>query len=150
MLRAAIAACLLVLFLLGDKALADEADAAARKNLVGTWRGFAVDGKGEKPDQGPVKLELTISAEKIKGIEFKGENPIDHGEGTFTLDLAADPRQLDGTKTNERGRKETWLGIYKLDGDTLHWCVGRRERPESFETVKGQFLLILKREKAKE
>jgi uncharacterized protein (TIGR03067 family) len=122
-------------------------DAQERKELAGVWKGFAVDGKGEKPDQGPVKLELSISEQAIHGIEFKGETRIDHGEGAFTLDLAAMPRQLDGTKTNERGRKEAWLGIYKREGDTLYWCVGRRERPETFETFKGQFLLILKRGK---
>jgi hypothetical protein len=35
-------------------------DAAQRKQLAGTWKGFAVEGKGEKPDTGPVKLELVI------------------------------------------------------------------------------------------
>jgi len=121
------------------------AEAQARRDLAGVWRGFAVEGKGEKPDQGPVKLEITISAETIKGVEFKGGQSIDHGEGVYALDLDADPRQLDGTKSNTRGRKETWLGIYKLEQDTLYWCAGRRERPTSFETVKGQFLMILKR-----
>jgi uncharacterized protein (TIGR03067 family) len=140
--------CASLLLTLSAIVAADEksdADAAARKSLTGVWRGFAVDGKGEKPDQGPVKLELTISEKTIKGIEFKGETPVDHGEGAFTLDLAADPQQLDGTKTNERGRKDTWLGIYKLEKDTLYWCVAKRERPETFATVKGQFLMILKR-----
>jgi uncharacterized protein (TIGR03067 family) len=123
--------------------LSDEAQ--ARKNLNGAWRGFAVEGKGEKPDQGPVKLEITISDETIQGIEIKGAESIDHGEGVYVLDLKASPRHLDGTKTNPRGRKETWIGIYKLEQNTLYWCVARRERPKTFETVKGQFLMILKR-----
>jgi uncharacterized protein (TIGR03067 family) len=125
----------------------DADDTQERKDLAGVWRGFTVEGKGEKPDQGPYKLELTFTDKAIHGIEFKGETPVDHGAGAFVLDLAAMPRQLDGVKTNERGRKESWLGIYKREGDTLFWCVGRRERPETFETVKGQFLLILKRGK---
>jgi uncharacterized protein (TIGR03067 family) len=141
----------LILLYGGTSAFAEDNDAAARKALAGVWRGFAVEGKGEKPDQGPVKLELTISDKGIKGIEFKGDDPIDHGEGAFTLDLATNPQQLDGTKTNERGRKDAWLGIYQLEKDKLYWCVAKRERPEKFETVKGQFLLILKRaEKEKE
>ncbi len=124
------------------------AEAQARKNLSGVWRGFAVEGKGEKPDEGPVKLELSITREKIKGTEFKGGESIDHGEGSYSLDLKANPVHLDGLKTNARGRKETWIGIYKLEKDTLYWCVARRERPKTFETVKGQFLLILKRDKS--
>lgn len=129
----------------GETAPAD--DAAERKKLAGFWKGFAVEGKGEKPDQGPVKLELTISEKTIKGIEKKGEGQIDHGEGSYTFDLTGTPRVLDAAKTNERGRKEEWVGIYELDGDTLKWCVGRKTRPATFETFKGQFLLILKRTK---
>ncbi len=80
-------------------------EAQARKNLTGVWRGFAVEGKGEKPDQGPVKLELSIMGEKIRGTEFKGGESIDHGEGTYVLDLKANPQQLDGTKTNAQRQK---------------------------------------------
>lgn len=116
-----------------------------RTRLSGVWAGFAVEGKGEQPDRGPVKLELTISPEKIHGKEFRGEKTMDHGEGSYELDLTRDPPVLDATKTGNR--KETWLGIYKLEGDTFHWCVGRRERPKDFETKKGAFLLIFKRKK---
>lgn len=122
------------------------AEIQLRKDLAGVWNGFAVEGKGEKPDQGPAKLKLTFSEQTIHGIEYKGETPVDHGAGEYLLDLKAAPLQLDGVKTNTRGRKDTWLGIYKLEGDKLYWCVAKRERPETFETVKGQFLMILKRE----
>src|SRR5581483_6096487 len=33
----------------------------ARDKLVGVWNGYAVEGKGENPDRGPVKIELTIT-----------------------------------------------------------------------------------------
>ncbi len=121
-------------------------EAPERAQLSGVWRGFAVEGKGEKPDQGPVKLQLTFSEKTIQGTEFKGDQTIDHGQGEYTLDLATDPRWLDGAKTLMSGRKDVWLGIYKLDGNTLHWCVAKRQRPTTFETVKGQFLMILKRD----
>ena len=132
----------------GQAALPASADGSERQKLAGVWKGFCVEGKGETPDRGPVKVELTVTAEVMKGIQIKGDERIDHGEGSYVLDLAADPRVLDATKANERGRKETWLGIYSLEGDTLKWCVGRKARPTTFETVKGQFLLILKRDKA--
>lgn len=122
-------------------------DAAARKQLVGVWKGFAVEGRGERSDRGPVKLELTITETTIKGIEVKGEGPINHGEGMHMLNLAEKPRWLDATKTNERGRKEEYLGIYSLEGDTLKWCVSRGKlRPPEFLTAKGSFLIILKRQ----
>lgn len=123
-------------------------DAEARKQLCGVWRGFAVEGKGERPDRGPVKLELTITEKSIKGIQIKPDGNIDHGEGEFTFDLAADPRSFDATKTSDR-RKASYLGIYTLEGDTLKWCVSpQKTRPKTFETSKGQFLLILKRDPA--
>src|SRR5215207_4822902 len=101
----------------------DPKEADARKALVGVWKGYAVEGEGENHDRGAVKLDLTITETSIKGIEHKGEGMIDHGEGSYTLDLAQNPTHLDATKTNERGRKESYLGIYKLEGDTLKWCV---------------------------
>jgi uncharacterized protein (TIGR03067 family) len=123
------------------------AETKERLGLTGIWRGFAVEGRGERPDQGPAKLELTFSERTIKGIEFKGNAPVDHGEGDYLLDLATEPRRLDGSKTTLSGRQDVWMGIYKLEGDKLYWCVAKRVRPTSFETVKGQFLMILNREK---
>ena len=40
-----------------------------------------------------------------------------------------------------------YVGIYTHEGDTLKWCVSPQQaRPQTFETKKGQFLLILKRQ----
>jgi uncharacterized protein (TIGR03067 family) len=127
-------------------------DAAIRKQLVGVWKGFTVNGKGENPNAGPVKLELTITETTIHGLEIKpGGNNVDHGAGEFTLDLSPDPDHLDAAHTNERGRKRAYVGIYTLDGDTLKWCVSpQKTRPTTFETAKGQFLLVLRREPAKQ
>ncbi len=130
----------------GDAAVNREAQERAK--LVGVWKGFAVEGRGERPDQGPVKLELTFTEKTIHGIEIKRGKRIDHGTGDSFLDLDASPPRLDGKQVNERGRTRTYIGIYTLEGDTLKWCVSpRRIRPTTFETMKGQFLLILKREK---
>jgi uncharacterized protein (TIGR03067 family) len=123
---------------------ADNDDAAMRKKLAGTWRGFAVEGTGEKPNQGPVKLELTITEKEIAAIKDGSE---DMGAGAHTLDLSQSPMWLDGTRTRGAGPKGLFLGIFKLEDDTLKWCVAnpRYPRPTEFRTVKGQFLLILKR-----
>jgi uncharacterized protein (TIGR03067 family) len=137
----------LFLCLINHHVLANE-DAKAREALSGNWKGFAVEGRGDRPDHGPVKLDLTISAKTIRGVEIKDGERIDHGEGEYTLGLKSDPKHLDATRTNERGRVDAWVGIYKVEGDKLYWCVARKTRPTTFETVKGQFLLILKRDKA--
>lgn len=126
----------------------EDAEAKARRELVGTWKGFVVEGKGENPDRGPVQLELTISERTIKGLELKGGKVVDHGEGSHSLDLAKSPRHLDAAKTNERGRKQEYVGIYSIEGDTLKWCVSpRKTRPSEFQTGDGGYLLILKRER---
>jgi hypothetical protein len=44
--------------------------------------------------------------------------------------------------------KQEFIGIYTLEADLLKWCVSpQKVRPQTFETKKGQFLLILKRQK---
>lgn len=132
-----------VLGLLGS---AQEPVQAAREALVGSWAGYAVEGKGENPDRGAVKLELTISRDAIRAKQFKGKEIVDLGEGSFTIALEPAPRHLDGNKKLDNpNRKEIWLGIYQLEGDTLRWCVGRKTRPTTFETKQGAFLLVLRR-----
>jgi uncharacterized protein (TIGR03067 family) len=119
---------------------------AERTKFVGAWKGFAVEGKGETPDRGPVKLEITITEKTMHGLQIREDGNIDHGVGEYTLNLAADPAQLDAAKTGGRGRQQAYVGIYQLQGDTLKWCVSpQKVRPQTFETKKGQFLLILRR-----
>ena len=126
---------------------ADRDERQERSRLCGVWLGFAVEGKGETPDRGPVKVELTITPEVIKGRQFQGREVIDHGEGTYQLDLSKTPHALDGTKLRAGRNKDIWLGIYSLEGDTLKWCVRKKDRPSEFETKDKAFLLILKRQK---
>ena len=146
----AAAACLAAVWVSGMVFAAEAvspADRAERERLVGFWKGYTVEGKGENPDTGPVKIELTITDRVIRGIQIKDAERIDHGEGAYRLDLSTTPRCLDASKTNARGRRESYTGIYSLEGDTLRWCVSRKQRPTAFDSAKGQFLLILKRER---
>ena len=123
-------------------------ETSVRKELVGTWRGYAVEGAGEKPNQGPVKLELTITETEISAIK---DGKQDMGAGAYHLDLGQSPAWLEGNRTRGAGPKGPYLGIFKFDGDTLKWCVANPHypRPTEFRTVKGQFLLILKRAEKK-
>jgi len=125
-------------------AAADDTADKERQRIVGDWQGFVVEGKGENPNRGPVKLFLKVTAEGIVATQDKDG---DLGEGSFTFDLAKSPHTIDAKRTKAPGVGQTFLGIYELDGDTLKWCTGnpRQQRPTDFVTKTGQFLMILKR-----
>lgn len=119
------------------------------KKLEGTWEGYVVDGRGEKPNQGPVHLRLTITPDKMSAVNLDDGNK-DMGNGTFQLDPTRTARELDATGIVLPGKQERmYQGIYKLDGDVLKWCVSPRKgaRPTELRTAKGSYLLVLKRKK---
>jgi uncharacterized protein (TIGR03067 family) len=149
-MRIAFAVCVL----LGSSLSADEvkdkkAVEAEMKKLEGTWEGYAVEGQGENPDRGPVHLRLTFTGAKIKAFDLAKDGK-DMGSGTCTLDPSKQLKEIDATGIVLPGRRErTYPGIYKVDGDTLKWCVDNRRkgRPKEFRTANGKYLLILKRKK---
>src|SRR5690242_11212973 len=91
-MRTAFAFCLLF----GSMALAQEPrrpDARAElKKLEGVWEGFAVEGKGERPNQGPLNIRLTIKGDKMTGFDIRGNKEM--GSGTFKLDLSNPVKQM--------------------------------------------------------
>ncbi|MCE9531583.1 MAG: TIGR03067 domain-containing protein [Planctomycetes bacterium] len=124
-------------------------DADDIKKLIGVWEGYAVEGKGEKPDRGPVHIRLTITADKMSAIDLNNGDK-DMGNGTYKVDASKPKKELDANGVVLPGKRERkFLGIYELNGDTLKWCVDNRSqgRPEELQTVRGNFLLILKRKK---
>lgn len=125
--------------------------AAEKKKLEGTWEGYAVDGRGEKPNQGPVHFRVIIKDNKISAVDLGSpDKNKDMGSGSYTLDPSKTLKEIDATGIVLPGKRErTFLGIYELDGDTLKWCVDHRakERPTEFRTASGKYLLILKRQK---
>src|SRR5262245_15659441 len=124
-------------------------DAKELQQLLGVWKGYAVEGKGEKPDRGPLHIQITITATTIKAINLGDENK-DMGEGTYKLDASKVLKTLDATGiVLPRKKAQTFLGIYEIQGDTLRWCVDntKQERPTEFRTGEGKYLLVLKRVK---
>ncbi len=120
-------------------AAAEDNDAQARKNLVGTWKG-GVDGGA----QGHV---LTIKADGVTCIRIQGDKTSDIGGGTYKLDLSTKPRRMDGTGTLGGQKGRSYFGIYSLEGDTLKWCVNSKNPPTEFKTGAGNFCLVLERQK---
>jgi uncharacterized protein (TIGR03067 family) len=134
--------------LCGAMAQADER-AEEFKKLQGDWEGYVVEGRGERPDRGPIHLRLTIKDSSISAIDL-GEGNKDMGSGTCTIDSGQGVKQLDATGIVLPGKRErTFLGIYEVEGDTLRWCVDNRQkqRPSEFRTNSGNYLLVLKRKK---
>ena len=124
-------------------------DALTAKDLEGTWAGARfTEGKGEDLSKG-VKLEFTFKGNAMAG---RKESKSLIGEATFTL--SADGKTIDATGTTGGYRNKTYLGILKLEGDTLTWCstgaAGKDpKRPAAFEANPGQahYLIVLKRQK---
>lgn len=123
---------------------------AELKKLQGVWEGYAVEGKGEHPDRGPVHLRLMIAGTKITAVDL-GKGQRDMGRGTLRIDPSRPLKEIDATGIILPGRrKRTYPGIYEVDGDTFKWCVDNRRtsRPTEFRTAGGKYLLILKRKKS--
>ncbi|MFA6563067.1 MAG: TIGR03067 domain-containing protein [Verrucomicrobiia bacterium] len=124
--------------------------AADGKALQGAWRGARFSsGKGENPDKG-VALELTFKGNHINGKRLPEEKPI--AEGDFKL--SADGKSMDATGATGGFKGKAFPGIFKIEGDTLFWCVtttgNTQDRPADFvaEPAKKSYLIIVKRHKS--
>jgi uncharacterized protein (TIGR03067 family) len=141
-------------------AFADDEDVAKREEkpkdvdkakdadkLLGTWHGYVVTGRGEDPNNGPLKLELVITSDKIAAKDLRSDESL--GEGPYKLAADKTPKELDATGKVKERRSTTYLGIYSLDGDTLKWCVenGGKDRPTELATRRSKYLMILQRQK---
>jgi uncharacterized protein (TIGR03067 family) len=90
--------------------------------------------------------ELEVVVEENR-VTLKEAGEVNRGwHITFTLDPARTPKTIDLSVGVEDFRPRTWLGIYKLDGDTLKICIvppeREPERPTAFETKPGSKLLL--------
>ena len=110
-----------------------------KKAIQGTWTGS----KGDK------KAQLTFEGNKFT-FEFGGKS----ASGTFTIDPAKKPKQIDLTitKGDDETKKyegKTSKGIYELNGGKLKWLAsepGAEDRPEAFpkeaDKAKGLYLIL--------
>jgi uncharacterized protein (TIGR03067 family) len=141
-LRAAVLLFFLPFPLFGD-------DALTVKDLQGTWKGARfTEGDGSNASNG-VKVEFTFKDNTLVGRK-ESQAPI--GEATFTL--SADGKTIDAVGTSGGYRNKTYLGILKLEGDRLLWCMSGsgakdQKRPTGFTANAGsaQYLIVLTRQK---
>jgi uncharacterized protein (TIGR03067 family) len=85
-------------------------------------------------------------------VTIKSPNPQMWIEGTFSLDPAADPKEID-LAIEKSGipayQGLTSLGIYKIEGSSLTLALGepgKKSRPDSFGSGTGAMVFSLTRE----
>jgi uncharacterized protein (TIGR03067 family) len=129
---------------------------AEMKRLEGTWTTVSSTFDGKKmPDEKAKVVTFTMKAEGT----WTMTNGKDTWGGTYTVDPSKKPKTGQFVGTTGKFKDSTTLDIYELDGDNLTFCYvivptgkeSSKERPAKFESKEGsgQYLQILKREKAK-
>jgi uncharacterized protein (TIGR03067 family) len=112
------------------------------KKIMGTWSMVSGVKSGEDaPDDLKREFRLIFAAEGKLTVKLEGKDL----EGTYKLDQAKKPKQVDFTVDGK-----DMPGIYALDGDKLKICVSEEDnRPKEFASEAGSktILLVLKREK---
>lgn len=124
---------------------------AERQRLMGTWTGWIVDGRGDRPNAMIGKIaEMVITDRTIRARDDQR----DMGEGSYRVGRDQGWGTLDAAGTGGPTRGKTYLGIYQLEGDTLRWCTANpgRARPTQLMTRRGDgwYLMVLKRVPARQ
>lgn len=139
-MRILVTMCVSVVALLGGAAVSQEAKKGTPE-LQGTWKVIAHITSEETYD-----VPANIPRWVIKGdkVRYGGETL-----GTLTVDTGNMPKTID---LHFADGKQTYEGIYKIDGDTLTICVNRasagvKERPLDFagESKEDRQLLVLQK-----
>lgn len=148
MIRAlALFACCLGLSSLarGDKP--DDAVAAELKAMVGRWKVV----KAELGGQNVLDQLKTMKFEITSGGKYTAQMGREKDVGTFTVNPAKTPKELDVKPISGPQKGMTLKGIYQLNGDTLTACydASNTARPSKFEAKEGTTVLLItyKREK---
>jgi uncharacterized protein (TIGR03067 family) len=115
------------------------------KSLQGAWVGERFtegDGKGGARGE---KVEFLFKDGALAGRKGNGSLI---GEARYALG----DKSLDATGASGGYRNKVYTGLFKLEGDTLFWCVNGtagkdRARPTAFVADPGQahYLIVLKR-----
>ena len=132
--------------------LADAQSAIARKSGFAAWPALARHVEQLRALEGEWQFEvlevegtrlpqtmLGASRMLIDGDRFRMESPEAIYEGTFAIDVEADPARID-IEFVEGPEAGNWsYGIYALDGDALVMCLGLTgaPRPVRFATAAG-------------
>src|SRR5262249_10364197 len=90
------------------------------EDFRGTWKFVSIEVEGKKVPEDNFKNSRLI----LKGDKFTVTEGQATYRGTFTMDLAKNPKTIDVTFTEGPEKGSTTLGIYELEGDTYKVCMG--------------------------
>lgn len=124
-----------------------EAQKDDRKAMPGTWLLVTAELAGEKLPEETLKTMKLILTDQTYELQTGEESD----KGTYTLDPAKKPKEMDIKGTEGPNKGKTILTIYELKDDTLKVCydLGGKDRPTEFKTNPNTqlFLVTYKREK---
>lgn len=101
------------------------------------WRG-RIEGRSE--------VELLISGNMIEGREIGPQGVESLGAGTFSMTGDGKSGNMDAVYTEGPRAGQVCLGIYRIEGDTVRWCVNNRGvRPQEMRGGQGSWMLTLTR-----
>ncbi len=83
------------------------------KKLQGTWIRIYMEADGKKSEDGKKELGKAITL-TINGDKYDGE--------TFKLDPAKNPKHINMSTVDDKGKAITLPGIYELKGEVLKLC----------------------------
>ena len=104
------------------------------RGLEGEWHFDSLEVEGTRM---PAAM-LAHSRLLIDGDRFRTESPEANYDGTFLIDVEADPAHIDITFVEGPEAGNTSRGLFELDGDRLTLClgvVGDAPRPTAFATA---------------
>ncbi len=115
----------------------------------GTWLVTAVEVSGTKIPE--AELQKAPSRVTLQGGKWALKAPGREESGTFTVDEARAPREMDVNPANGPNAGKTFKAIYRLDGDVMRvsYAAPGQDRPTSFVTTDkpGYWVNTYQREK---
>jgi uncharacterized protein (TIGR03067 family) len=128
---------------------APAASAAQEKGLAGTWVTESIEDSGSKmPADEAKKWSVEIKEGGEFTLRYDGKK---HSIGTVKHTPSANPKTFEFTFKDGPWQGATFVGVYKLEGDTYTICYAEKGRmtPTTFTTKPeaGQMLVVYKREK---
>ena len=148
-MRCAFSASLLVALLLGA-GFAGAGDKKAQDEFQGRWKVTSSYADGTEV-KGHIGALLVIKGDKIT-LAFPDAKRGAERNFKIKLDSAKNPKAIDALALDGGPKGQTFLGIYKVKGDTLTWGMSNEpdgKRPTSLEPKQGDKAVILTAERVK-